>query len=203
MLKKLFIGIHRKNIILNLAGAFILAVGIYNIHSISTVTEGGVIGLTLLIEYWLGISPALSNFVLTAVCYFIGYRQLGREFIVYSAVACLSYSVFYAVLEQFPRVYPPIAEMPLAAALVGAVFVGIGAGLCVRGGGAQSGDDALAMAMSSRFRVRIQTVYLISDMAVLAASLSYLPISQLVYSLITVVLSGQIIGFVTGEKSKK
>ncbi len=37
-------------------------------------------------------------------------------------------------------------------------------------------------------------MYLISDLSVLALSLSYIPLSRIVYSLLTVVLSGQIIG---------
>ena len=34
------------------------AFGMYNIHALSCVTEGGVFGLTLLLHHWLGISPA-------------------------------------------------------------------------------------------------------------------------------------------------
>ena len=33
----------------------------YNIHSMSNVTEGGILGLTLLLEYWFGISPSVSG----------------------------------------------------------------------------------------------------------------------------------------------
>ena len=79
--------------------------------------------------------------------------------------------------------------------VIGAVFVGGGVGICVRGGGAPTGDDALAMALSHRFGVKIQWVYLVSDLLVLGLSLSYIPLGRLWYSLLTVVLSGQIVGF--------
>ena len=36
------------------------AFGMYNVHALSGVTEGGVLGAVLLIDHWLGISPALS-----------------------------------------------------------------------------------------------------------------------------------------------
>lgn len=195
-MKKLFEGITAKNILLNIIGALILAFGLYNVHSLSGVTEGGVLGLSLLLRHWLGISPAVSGFVLTAICYLVGIRVLGRKFIVYSAVAASAYSVFYAVFELFPPIYPGIAQYPLAAALVGAIFVGVGVGLCVRAGGAPTGDDALAMSLSRKLRCRISWVYLASDLIVLALSLTYLPASRLLYSLLTVVLSGQIIGFI-------
>ncbi|MBR3954508.1 MAG: YitT family protein [Clostridia bacterium] len=176
----------------------------YNIHSVSGVTEGGILGLTLLGDHWLHLSPAVSGFILNAICYFIGWRTLGKDFIGYSAIAGGGFSVFYAIFEQFPVVYPQIAGYPLTAALVGALFVGIGAGLCVRAGGAPCGDDALAMALSAKFKIKIQWVYLASDLLTLLLSLSYIPVRRIAYSLLTVVLSGQIIGFVqkVGKKEK-
>ncbi len=41
-------------------GAAILSFGLFNIHSQSNITEGGVLGMILLLEHWLHISPALS-----------------------------------------------------------------------------------------------------------------------------------------------
>lgn len=184
-------------------GSAVLAFGMYNIHSVSGVTEGGILGLTLLGDHWLHLSPAVSGFFLNAVCYVFGWKTLGKDFIGYSAIAGGGFSVFYAVFEQFPVVYPQIAEYPLIAALVGALFVGIGAGLCVRAGGAPCGDDALAMALSTRFKIRIQWVYLASDLLTLLLSLSYIPVRRIAYSLLTVVLSGQLIGFVQRAGKKK
>ena len=85
--------------------------------------------------------------------------------------------------------------MPLLAASLGALFGGVSVGLCVRIGGAPSGDDALAMSISKVFRMDIQRVYLLCDLVVLVLSLSYIPIHRISYSLLTVVLSGQIIGW--------
>ena len=103
--------------------------------------------------------------------------------------------LFYAICEQFPPVWPDIASHPLLAAILGAAFVGVGVGVCVRAGGAPGGDDALAMSLNRLTRVDIQWIYLISDLVVLAMSMSYIPLSRLAYSLLTVVLSGQIIGW--------
>ena len=94
--------------------------------------------------------------------------------------------------------------MPLAAAILGALFIGIGAGLCIRAGGATTGDDALAMSLSHVTKIPIQHLYLISDLTVLLLSLTYIPLGKILYSLLTVVLSGQIIGLLqkTPQKQK-
>lgn len=185
-----------KNCVITLLGSFILAFGLYHVHSISGVTEGGVLGATLLLEHWTGISPALTGGIMNVLCYVLGWKLLGKEFIAYSALATLGFSGMYKICEQFPHLWPGLADMPLVAALVGALFVGVGAGLCVRVGGAPSGDDALAMSISHATGWKIQWVYLLSDLIVLVMSLSYIPVRRIGYSLFTVLLSGQLIGFV-------
>jgi len=192
-----------SNCLLILMGSMIQAMGIYNIHSLSGVTEGGVLGLTLLLKHWVAISPAISSFVLNLICYGIGWKTLGKDFIGYSLVSICIYSLSYGILEQFPPLWPEIASYPLIAALAGALFIGIGAGLCVRAGGATAGDDALAMSFSHLFRCPIQRVYLISDLTVLVLSLSYIPFTRIAYSLLTVVLSGQIIGWIQKTNVKE
>ncbi len=173
-----------------------LAFGLYHVHSFSGVTEGGVLGMTLLLEHWLHISPAVSGFVMNAVCYAAGWRLLGRAFIGYSAVAAAGFSLAYKIFEQFPPLWPGLAELPLAASVLGAVFVGVGAGLCVRVGGATGGDDALAMCLARMTGWDIQWIYLLSDFSVLALSVSYIPLERIGWSVLTVVLSGQIIGVI-------
>ena len=160
----MFSRLSAKNCFLALLGAAIQAVGVCNIHAYSGVTEGGVLGATLLIQHWLHISPAVSSLLLNTACYLLGWRTLGTS--------------------------------PLLCAVIGAVFVGVGAGLSVRAGGAPGGDDALAMSLSRILKWDIQWVYLFSDLVVLALSATYIPWQKLGYSLLTVLLSGQIIGWV-------
>ena len=94
-------------------GSAVQAFGLYNVHSISGVTEGGILGLTLLLQHWFRISPAVSSLVLNAACYILGAIVLGKSFVLLSIVAGGSFSLFYWIFEQFPPVYPQIAGMPL------------------------------------------------------------------------------------------
>ena len=182
-------------ILLALTGAFIQAMGLCNIHAFADVTEGGVLGATLLIGHWFAVSPALSAFVLNGLCYLFGWKTLGWDFLVYSLLCGAAYSVFYALLEPFAPLFPAVIASPFWSAIVGALFIGVGAGLCVRVGGAPGGDDALAMALSRLTKIDIQWIYLFTDALVLGLSATYIPLAKLGWSLLTVVLSGQIIGW--------
>ena len=179
-----------------LLGSAILAFGLYHIHSFSGVTEGGVLGLTLFFHHWLDISPAWSGLVMNGICYYLGWKVLGRGFIACSIIAGGGFSAFYALFEQFPPLWPELAPNPGAAALLGAAFVGVGVGLAVRAGGAPGGDDALAMSVCRLTGWDIQWAYLISDLSVLALSATYIDLPRLGWSLVSVVLSGQLVGLV-------
>jgi uncharacterized membrane-anchored protein YitT (DUF2179 family) len=175
-------------------GSFIQALGVSSIHAFSHVTEGGTLGLELLLYHWLGISPTISSILLNGICYAIGWRVLGCSFLAYSGIAVGIYSLSYALLEPVAPLWPGLITSPLACAVLGAVFVGLGAGISMLGGGAPGGDDALAMSLNKHFGWSVEHVYLVSDLSVLLLSLSYIPAASIACSLVTVTLSSFIIG---------
>jgi len=185
-----------KSVSLSLLGSAILAFGLYHIHSFSGVTEGGQLGLSLLLQHWFSISPALTTALINAICYWIGWKTLGKSFIAHSIVATGGFSVIYRICQQFPPLWPELSGQPLLASVAGAVFVGIGCGLCVRVGGAACGDDGLALSISEKFHIKIEYVYVLFDFSVLLLSLSYIPLKRIVFSLLTVILSSKIVGLV-------
>ena len=78
--------------------------------------------------------------------------------------------------------------------MVGGLFVGVGVGLVVRVGGAAGGDDALALVIAKLLHWPVSRAYLFTDLVVLLLSLTYIPLQNIVCSLVTVTLSSFIIG---------
>ena len=190
---KILSGLSWKRILFIIIGAMICSFGIHNIHQQTGITEGGVIGLMLFIEHWIGISPALITPVLDAACYLLAFKYLGGRFIKISAISTLSVSFFYKVWEQFPHMLPDLSAYPLAAAVLGGIFVGVGVGLIIRQGGSSGGDDALALTISHVTHMRLARAYLFTDLVVLGLSLSYIPVSRIIFSVITVTISSFLI----------
>lgn len=175
-------------------GACILSFGLYNIHERTGVTEGGVLGMTLLLQHWFGLSPAITSPVMDIACYLLAWHFLGNAFAKYAVAASLAFAASYALWEQFPPLLPDLSAFPMAAAILGALFVGLGVGLVVRIGGACGGDDALALTIAHVSRWPISRCYLFTDLAVLLLSLTYIPFARIVYSLVTVTISSVVIG---------
>ncbi|HIS48733.1 MAG TPA: YitT family protein [Candidatus Scybalocola faecigallinarum] len=193
LIKKLMDGLSIKRIVWILIGAMITTFGIHNIHQQTGITEGGVIGLMLLLEHWLGFSPAFITPVLDIACYGLAFKYLGKRFIKISIISTLSVSLFYKIWELFPPMLPDLSSYPLLAALAGGVFVGVGVGIIVRQGGSSGGDDALALTISRLTRCRLSRAYLFTDLIVLGLSLTYIPFAKIIFSVITVTLSSFLI----------
>ena len=196
LFKSLFGSLEPGRCVLALLGSVIAAFGLFNIHAQSGVTEGGVLGFVLLLEHWTGISPSVSSLILNLLCYAWGWKLLGGKFMGYSLIASGGFTLFYAIFERIGPLFPGIGELPLLAAVLGALSIGVGVGLSVRSGGAQGGDDALAMSLAHITKMNIKWMYLITDLIVLLLSLTYIPLRRIIYSLLTVTISGQLIGFV-------
>lgn len=165
--QRLMAGLSWSRILYIMIGAGICSFGIHNIHQQSGITEGGVIGMMLLVEHWLGVSPAYITPVLDALCYLLAFRYLGGRFIKISVVSTLGVSLFYKFWELFPPMLPDLSDYPLAAAVLGGIFVGVGVGIIVRQGGSSGGDDALALTISRVTHWRLSRAYLFTDFTVL------------------------------------
>lgn len=183
-----------KNYLIILLGAAILAFGLYNVHSQSGITEGGVLGMTLLLQNWFGISPGITGILMDSLCYVIGFRILGKVFLKNALVASIGFSIFYNLFSAYGFILPDFSERPLIAAVAGGIFVGTGVGLIVRKGGASGGDDALALVIAKLTHCKIAKAYFATDFVVLLLSLSYIPLNKIVCSLVTVTISSFLIG---------
>lgn len=195
-LKKLTGDLTKRRLFFLMLGAMICSFGIHNIHQRTNITEGGVIGLMLLIEHWLKISPAYITPVLDFICYALALKVLGWNFIKLSVISTLFISGFYKIWEFFPPMLPDLSTHPLIAAILGGIFVGVGVGLIVRQGGSSGGDDALALTISHSTKWKLSRTYLFTDLTVLCLSLSYIPLKRIIFSLVTVTISSYLIDWI-------
>ncbi|MCC0640119.1 MULTISPECIES: YitT family protein [unclassified Clostridioides] len=191
MARRLFL----ERIGLILLGSAILAFGVYNFYYLNNITEGGVLGILLLLKNLFNIQPAIANIVIDGLLLLVGYKFFGKKFLIYSIVASISFSVLYDLFEAIGPLVPQSQNMLLSTILAG-ITVGVGVGIIVKAGCASGGDDALALVISKTTSLNIGQVYLATDVIVLLLSLVYLSAFDIFYSLIAVTISGKVIDFI-------
>ncbi|MEG1310807.1 MAG: YitT family protein [Romboutsia sp.] len=184
-----------KTIGLILLGSSILAFGFYNFYYLNNITEGGVLGLLLLLKNLFNIQPALANIVIDGALLLVGYKFFGKNFFIYSIIASISFSLMYDWFEAIGPLVPEIDSMLLSTVLAG-ISVGVGVGIIVKAGAAAGGDDALALVIAKTTSLNIGQVYLLGDVSILILSLLYLSVFEIFYSLIAVTISGKVIDYI-------
>lgn len=183
-------------------GATILAFGSYNFNYQNSVTEGGVLGLLLLIKNVFDISPSLTSLVIDLSLFAIGTKFFGKKFLLYSIISTITFSTTYNTFEGIGFIVPNLENNMLLASILAGIGVGIGAGLVVKGGGASGGDDVIALIGNKFSPFKVNHIYLISDGIVLLLSLVYLDFKQIVFSLIAVSISGKIISIIYNDEDQ-
>ena len=182
-----------KSIWLVILGSSILAFTSFNLNYQNNVTEGGVLGLILLIKNLFDISPSITSLIIDLSLFILGARFFGKRFLMYSLLSTMTFSITYKIWEGVGFLVPSFTNNMIIASILAGIGVGIGVGLVVRGGGAAGGDDVIALIASRFTKLKVNHVYLITDAIVLLMSLVYLDFRQIFFSIIAVTISGKII----------
>ena len=192
-----------KSILLIIIGATILSFGSYNFNYQNNVTEGGVLGLLLLLQHVFNISPSITSVVIDFTLFAIGSKFFGKKFLLYSILSTTTFSTTYKIWESIGFLVPNFTHNMLIASILAGIGVGVGVGLVVRGGGASGGDDVIALLGNKFLKLKVNHVYLITDTIVLLMSLVYLDIKQVFFSIIAVTTSGKIISLIYKDNNEE
>ena len=103
-------------------GTAITTFGLYNVHQQADITEGGILGLILLLNFWLGMSSSLLSPVLDFLSYLMGFKYLGKEFLKTSIFATLCMAGFFRLWELFSSAPPQPGRYPFCRFSPGRLF---------------------------------------------------------------------------------
>lgn len=176
-----------------LIGSFILAFSYYHINFQNNLAEGSFVGLALLGKYALDIPPALTMLLLDIPIILIALFVRGRTFIFYTAIGATSLSVFYELFEMLSPLVMDFHNNMILAAVLSGLTTGFGAGIVLRFGGTTGGDDILSLFLSRMSGLSVGTIFIIFDVLVLLLSLFYLPVSDVLYTILAVAVAGKMI----------
>ena len=182
-----------KEAILLTVGSFLFAFGVTAFSLPNELSEGGVIGLTIIAYYLFGWSTGIVNFVLNAVLLVVGYKFFGRKTMIYTIVVIVLSSVFLSWTEGI--VTTPHNDTLLAAIYSG-VFVGIGLGMIFRAGGTSGGSAILAQLGHQMLGWSVGKGMLLIDFLVIAGGYFVIGAEKSMCTLLAVFIGARVIDFV-------
>ncbi|WP_054954913.1 YitT family protein [Paenibacillus dakarensis] len=182
---------HVKDALFIIIGSLLFAIGINYFSIPNRLSEGGIIGITVVTYYLFEWSPGIVNFVLNGILLTIGYRYFDKKTTIYTLISIVLTSIFLRVTELN---IPPHPDTLLAALFAG-VFVGIGLGLIFRSGGTSGGSAILARLANSFWGWSLGKGMLIIDIIVILGSVFIIGQEKAMYTLIAVYVGAKIIDF--------
>lgn len=111
------------------------------------IAPGGLTGLATVLNYLFHWPVGTASLVMNVPLFIIGYRAMGRVFVIRSLAATV---LFSALIDLIPL--PPMTQQPLLGAVFGGVLLGAGLGLILRGGATTGGTDMVARMIHNRFQ---------------------------------------------------
>lgn len=179
-----------KDIILIIIGSLIFAIGINYFAIPNRLSEGGVIGITIVTYYLFEWSPGLVNFILNASLLAIGYKYFTKRTMYYTILSIISTSVF---LHYTIDIGKEINDDTLLAALFAGLAVGIGLGCIFRAGGTSGGSAILAQLGNQLLGWSVGKGMLIIDILVIVGSAFIIGQEKAMYTLVSVYVGAKVI----------
>jgi uncharacterized membrane-anchored protein YitT (DUF2179 family) len=189
-----------KDIGLILIGAFLFAVGVNYFTIPNTLSEGGILGITIITHYLFHWSPGLVNFVLNAALLVIGYKYFEKRTMVYTIISIVASSGFLFLTEDIGK---QLTEDTFLAAIFAGLLVGVGLGLIFRTGGTSGGSTILARLTNQWLGWSIGKGMLIFDIVVVVGSVFIIGVEKTMYTLLVVFIGAKAIDFIVEGLDEK
>lgn len=136
-----------SKVILVIIGALIAAYGLESVLIPNSVSDGGVTGLSIVGSKLFGFPLGVLIAVLNIPFVWLGYKQIGKSFAIYSIIGIASLAIGTSLMHHVPTI---IKGDSLLVTVVGGIIIGFGMGLALRNGGALDGIDMLAVLLSRK-----------------------------------------------------
>lgn len=182
-----------------LFGACLLAFAYYHINFQNHLSEGGFVGLALLAKYGFNLPPAATMLALDIPLFIMAWLIKGRRFIWNTMIASVAFSGFYELFERFSPIVIDLGNYMIAASVLSGLLTGLATGIVLRYGAATGGDDIMSVLLSKYTGLSIGTIFLLLDCMVLALSFLYLPVGEVFYTVLAVVIASRIINWTVGK----
>ncbi|AKG35390.1 YitT family protein [Paenibacillus durus] len=162
--------------------------------------EGGVTGITILLNYGFDIPVFLTTLLLNLPLFLLGWKELGAKQIAYTGVGIGSLSFFLWLFERMIALgwFDPFQTEHdfILASLYAGVTLGLGLGIVFRFGGTTGGVDIVARICGRRFGWSMGQVILVTDVVIIGLSLIYIPREKILYTLVAVFIASRVIDFI-------
>lgn len=181
-------------------GAIIYSAGLNLFLIPNHIIDGGVTGISLLVQALTGVPFSVLIVVLNLPFFYLGYKRLGAGLAVSATYAIVILSLCSSCFEQLK----PATTDPFLSTIFGGIIIGIGVGIVIKSGGSTDGTEIVAIWMDNRTSFSVGEIIMFFNFFILGAAGFVFSWNSAMYSLIAYFICSRMIDAVsTGLDSSK
>lgn len=190
-----------KRLFFIILGAVLVATSIEVFLVPNKIIDGGIVGISIMLSHLIGIPLGAFLIVLNIPFFILGYKEIGKTFVLSTILAIILMSIGTSVLHHAPS----FTNDPLLAAVFGGIILGLGVGIIIRYGGCTDGIEVLAIVIASKTPLSNGQAIMLLNSFILTSAGFVFGWNSAMYSLIAYFIAFKLIDIVVEglEKSKK
>lgn len=180
-------------IILITIGAIFASVALECFLIPNTILDGGVTGISIILSKITPLSLSFFIVILNIPLIIIGYKHMGKNFLIKAIYSMLIYSIglnFFALIPEF-------TDQMLLATVYGGILLGVGCGLVIRYGGCLDGTESIAIIISKKYPISVGQIILIFNLIIFSVAGFIFGLDRTLYSLLTYFITFKVIDIVS------
>lgn len=180
-----------QDVVLIVIGVLLAAVGLKGFLLPNGFLDGGVTGISLLINRLTGISISVLLIAINIPFILLAYRQLSLSFTIkaLAAIAGLASALVFIKV-------PVITSDKLLIAIFGGFFLGAGIGMSVRGGAVLDGTEVLALYINRKTVLTMGEVIMYFNILIFGVAAILINIETAMYAMLTYLSASKTVDFI-------
>ncbi|HLQ96437.1 MAG TPA: YitT family protein [Pseudogracilibacillus sp.] len=174
-------------------GATFAAVAIELFLVQNSIIDGGIIGISLLLNKITSINFGILVFILNLPFLIFGYKYIGKNFFFSSLFSI----ILLAIIEPNLKIFDSVTTDPLLATVFGGILLGIGVGTVIRYGGALDGTEILSIMLTKKIPFSVGEIVMFFNVFIFGWAGFILGWEQAMYSILTYYIASKTIDAVT------
>ena len=174
-------------------GATLAAIALEIFLVPNNIIDGGIIGISIMVSYITKSKLSVLTFVLNIPFLILGYKQLGKSFLIKAAYAMIVLSL---LLEEL-KLVPELTNDVLLATVFGGLLLGIGVGFVIKFGACLDGTEVVAILINKKTSFSVGQVVMFLNFFIYSTAGFLFGWDRALYSILTYFITFKIIDMVS------
>lgn len=189
--------LNSKKLFSIILGSFIIAIGINFFLVPFRILDGGIIGLSMIVNYLTGLKIGLTIIILSAPIYLYAWFRY-RHFFYNSILGLLTSSLIIDLLYPYQYYFNYYVKLsPTTSSIIGGGLVGIGIGIMLRNDTSVSGADMLAQILANFLAINVGIMIFLFDSLVIGLGGILISLETFYFSILAILSVGITTSMVT------